>query len=193
MEGLQLISTIHHGLRILFKNSFIHAESEDQSNRRSSATRSRSAPPEISSSGEITGETTLMVRNIPTKLSQTTFLERIGDSFDVLSIDFYYLPIDFKSGKNLGYCFVNFSTPSALKEFMRTFDGVKLVDASPKTLSIAPAKIQGKEKNYNLFKTSSVMTWARPEFRPMMKCQKCAKLCPLSNQGGVDCDSCYTF
>merc|ERR1712136_734071 len=37
--------------------------------------------------------------------------------------NFIYLPIDFKSGANLGYAFVNLVSPTVVPEFWGTFDG----------------------------------------------------------------------
>ena len=108
-------------------------------------------------------------------------LECIGGAFDICQIDFYYLPIDFKSGKNLGYAFVNFVSPAALSEFVSLFEQKSLTPTSSKVLSITLAKIQGFTKNFNLFKTSAVMTHAPPQFRPMIKCSVCGELSPLAS------------
>ena len=135
-------------------------------------------------------ETTLMIRNIPTKFTQSTLLAEFSREFDSSLIDFFYLPIDFKSEKNLGYAFINFSCNSALQSFMGVFQNARLSSTSNKVLSLSRAKVQGLERNYNLFKTSSVMTLAPPHFRPMMKCENCGKLVSLSSNGVAICEMC---
>jgi RNA recognition motif-containing protein len=194
MEGFELTSiskSIHHGLRILLKNSFIHTEAISEGQAGTSASkRSRSAPPYVAYSESTTKLTTLMMRNIPTKLTQVTLLSVLSKSFDMSAVDFFYLPIDFKSGKNLGYAFINFESNVSYSEFVDRFSGFRLSSQSSKILSLTPAKIQGLDKNYNLFKTSSVMIYAPPEYRPMTKCSKCAVLCPLSGDHAVLCEKC---
>jgi RNA recognition motif-containing protein len=193
MEGLGVLSipnTINQGLKLLLKNSFLHAEDvflADHASHRAQA-RSRSSPPRLTSYTAL--DTTVMIRNIPTKFAQNSLLEALSDRFDVSCIDFFYAPTDFKSEKSLGYAFINFSTHEELNMFMKVFRDVRLSPQSTKILSLSLAKIQGREKNYNLFKTSSVMTFAPPHFRPMMKCIGCAKLSPLQSDGSVICEMC---
>jgi hypothetical protein len=187
MEGFQIDSlpqTINRGIRFILKNSFLHVEAEHCLNSKGgSSKRSLSAPPGIIQA-PLRG-TTLMVRNIPTKICQRLFLELICGVFDDGMIDFLYLPLDFKSGKSLGYAFVNFVSEEGLNAFHKEFSGKRLCRSSSKELAITLAKMQGFEKNYNLFKTSSVMTYAPPEFRPMIKCESCGSLRPLSAEGAA--------
>lgn len=194
MEGFELSSiskSIHHGLRVLLKNSFIHTEAVwDEPSATSASKRSRSAPPYVASSEFAPKPTTLMLRNIPTKFTQITLMNVLSNSFDMSPVDFFYLPIDFKSGKNLGYAFINFESNDSYTEFLERFSGQRLSPQSTKVLSLTPAKIQGLDKNYNLFKTSSVMTYAPPEFRPMTKCSKCALLRPMLGDNAVICEEC---
>ena len=189
MEGFHidfLPQSIHRGIRFILKNSFLHALPGSASvgeGSRSSCRRTLSAPPVIADAHLATCPIrTLMVRNIPTKMCQRSFLQRVSQTFDVSLIDFFYLPLDFKSGKSLGYAFVNLVTSVALVEFKTQFSGLKLCSGSAKALAISPAKIQGLERNYNLFKTSSVMTYAPTEYRPMIKCRSCGFLRALSGE-----------
>lgn len=186
MESFELLpKSLHHGIRILLKNSFIHTEVTDNKEIQSSAAvRRRSAPPKLSDTPDekvSSSSTTVMVRNIPSRFNQATLLECFGESINISAIDFFYLPIDFHTGKNLGYSFVNFSTSEAMTEFMSIFDGQRLKSNSHKLLSTTRAKIQGFDKNFRLFSASAVMTLALPHFRPMIKCLKCGRLCPLAS------------
>ena len=197
MESLELLSiplAIGSGLRLLLKNSFLHAVEEDceREQRSTSALRRHSAPPKISSSQgpTLSTGTTLMMRNIPSKFNQETLLQRLSEEFNLALIDFFYLPIDFKSGKCLGYAFLNFTSSIGLTDFMESFAGARLSPSSAKVLDLSLAKVQGLEKNYNLFKASSVMTYAPPQFRPMVKCNTCGTLGPLTVEEDVLCSSC---
>ena len=192
MEAFRLSATIHRGFRLILKNSFIHAEQDDVYPLNADPRcRSHSAPaPERRSSlaepvskipSEFRGKTTVMIRNIPTRFTQESLLWVICDEFSESCMDFFYLPIDFKTGKNLGYCFINFTNSEFLMSFMRLFESRKLNANSEKLLSVSLAKIQGLEKNFNLFKVSAVMTVAPPKFRPMVICENCGRLAPLAN------------
>lgn len=184
LEILSVPGVLGNGIRLFFKNSFIHAESDTQRvARATSACRSHSAPAVALT--HITAEpppiTTLMIRNVPSRFSQQSLLKVIGAEFDVETIDFFYLPVDFKTGKCLGYCFVNFVSTEAKDSFLGIFKGAKLTETSNKVLSIDSAKVQGFEKNCNLFKSSSVMVVAPSEFRPMIQCTKCKQLVALAS------------
>lgn len=202
MEVFSLPNTIHEGFRLLLKNSFIHCIESD-SNSSGSKKRSSSCPaaPHTSSQefqciSKLLDGTTAMVRNIPAKFTQALFLGSLREAFDTSVIDFLYLPVDFGTRKSLGYCFINFDTNDSLNRFFKVFEGHKLSPNSQKTLAITSAKVQGFEKNYNLFKASSVMTMAPLEYRPVVRCPTCTRLHPLSTKAAssesiyIVCQSC---
>jgi RNA recognition motif-containing protein len=139
----------------------------------------------------------MMIRNIPAKFNQTSFIKELQTRGYLNGIDFIYLPVDFKTGKSLGYCFINFVSSTYMSKFYDVFQGEQLLQTSQKKLSITDAKVQGFEKNYNLFRASSVMTHAPPEYRPMVRCPGCETLSPLSpdavnrNEICVVCPRCH--
>jgi hypothetical protein len=118
--------------------------------------------------------TTLMMRNIPTRTSAKALLDLIvatfGRSLESL-VDFVYLPIDFKTNKNLGYCFINFTEATDAVDLIRILNGRKYLfcDTSEKQLQISYSNRQGYSKNLEVFtQTKMLDTW--PEvFRPLAK------------------------
>lgn len=63
------------------------------------------------SRGNLAGEwTTLIVKNLPTNLSQEALYELMNFVVFAGSFDLLYAPVNFRTGFLFGYCFVNFCT-----------------------------------------------------------------------------------
>ncbi|KAI5078418.1 hypothetical protein GOP47_0006089 [Adiantum capillus-veneris] len=110
--------------------------------------------------------TTLMIQNIPNKYSQKMLLTMLdqhclqfnsdmgGNELEA-AYDFMYLPIDFKNKCNLGYAFVNFTTPQATLGFYKTFHGKAWEEFnSRKICGVAYARLQGRPALEEHFKNS---------------------------------------
>jgi hypothetical protein len=65
--------------------------------------------------------TTIMIKNIPNKYSQSMLLDLI-DKQHRMHYDFFYLPIDFKNKCNMGYAFINFVHSVYIVDFFMRFD-----------------------------------------------------------------------
>ncbi|KAE8850787.1 hypothetical protein PTNB85_01203 [Pyrenophora teres f. teres] len=101
--------------------------------------------------------TTVMLRNIPNKLDWMA-LKNILDDVCFGTYDFLYLRIDFKSGCNVGYAFINFTDANGMLAIIdrmerRSWPGF----TSDKTAEISYATIQGREALVQKFRNSSVM------------------------------------
>lgn len=101
--------------------------------------------------------TTVMVRNIPNKYTQSMLLEEININFEGL-YDFFYLPIDFKNKCNVGYAFINFMNATDVATFFSEFNGQRWRNFnSEKICSISYARIQGKAAMIARFQNSSLL------------------------------------
>ncbi|WCJ44589.1 MEI2 C-terminal RRM only like 1 [Euphorbia peplus] len=109
------------------------------------------------------GKTSLMIRNIPNQLQRRDLLQVLEKHcMDVnmhekvmSAFDFVYLPMDFRTGGNLGYAFVNFTKSVGASRFFNAFNGYKWdVPINKKTCKICFAKLQGKAALTNHFKNS---------------------------------------
>ncbi|KAJ1405354.1 Terminal EAR1-like, RNA recognition motif 3 [Sesbania bispinosa] len=119
-------------------------------------------------SGCIDSRTTVMIKNIPNKYSQKLLLnmldnhcihcnEQIGDGDDQIlsSYDFVYLPIDFNNKCNVGYGFVNMTTPEATLRLYKAFHLQPWeVFNSRKICEVTYARVQGLEALKEHFKNS---------------------------------------
>ncbi|KAJ1286716.1 hypothetical protein BS78_03G373300 [Paspalum vaginatum] len=118
---------------------------------------------------EMDTRTTVMIRNIPNKYSQKLLLnmldnhciqsnERIaasGEGQPFSSYDFVYLPIDFNNKCNVGYGFVNLTSPEAAVRLYKAFHKQPWeVYNSRKICQVTYARVQGLEALKEHFKNS---------------------------------------
>merc|ERR1711998_768910 len=92
--------------------------------------------------------TTLMVRNIPNKYSQRMVLNVIHKFGFKGTFDFLYVPSDFATRVNVGYCFVNFTKPEYAQLFAKVFHRMHLNGfKSKKLVQISLGTTQGFDAN----------------------------------------------
>ncbi|KDR75806.1 hypothetical protein GALMADRAFT_226457 [Galerina marginata CBS 339.88] len=109
--------------------------------------------------------TTVMIKNIPNKMSDEDLTLYIGKVCP-RRIDFLYLRMDFKNGCNVGYAFVNFINVEDLLHFAKERLGAKWnMFSSEKVLQMSYANYQGKEALIEKFKNSAIMD-ERESWRP---------------------------
>lgn len=114
--------------------------------------------------------TTVMVRNIPTRFTSVSFLRLLDESGFNGTFDFFYLPMDFRTGKNMGYCFVNFVASHFAHMFANIFHGTRLgVTTSTKVLHVSASRRQGLRDNVVLFRGSDLLSsFSLPYFKPFV-------------------------
>eukprot|EP00292_Cryptomonas_paramecium_P023733 CAMPEP_0113669326 /NCGR_PEP_ID=MMETSP0038_2-20120614/4509_1 /TAXON_ID=2898 /ORGANISM="Cryptomonas paramecium" /LENGTH=144 /DNA_ID=CAMNT_0000585199 /DNA_START=350 /DNA_END=780 /DNA_ORIENTATION=+ /assembly_acc=CAM_ASM_000170 len=111
--------------------------------------------------------TTIMIKNVPNKYSQRALLDVI-DVNHAGKYDFFYLPIDFRNKCNLGYAFLNFTSPKAILDFAKEFSG-KRWDRynSEKVCEICFGRIQGRDRLIEHFRSSRLMR-KKDKYRPLL-------------------------
>mmetsp|Transcript_49371 Transcript_49371/g.107514 ORF Transcript_49371/g.107514 Transcript_49371/m.107514 type:complete len:287 (+) Transcript_49371:45-905(+) len=114
---------------------------------------------------------TVMLGNIPNKYTQNVLLlelERMGfaDSYD-----FFYLPVDVRNRRCVGYAFINFVSPTEMLRFKHVFGDYRfrLYPTRSKKALVCTARIQGLEANIlHFFERAS--GWSRNSFsKPVVK------------------------
>jgi hypothetical protein len=92
---------------------------------------------------------TVMMRNLPNKVTQDLLVSEINDAGFLDYYDFVYLPIDPETSANRGYAFINFVMPGLAFMFKIHFEGRRFVNFnSHKVVSVVPAALQGFDANY---------------------------------------------
>lgn len=112
--------------------------------------------------------TTVMLRNIPNKYTQTSLLEAIDARGFRGLYNFFYLPVDFKNGCNMGYSFTNFVNHESAVAFIDAFKGYQLPAKSSKVCDACWARVQGLKSNIEHYRNSPVNELPDPEYRPLL-------------------------
>jgi len=185
-----------NGYNMTVKNSFLHfADTLEQAQGRNrslsdftgmcvvkgeQARMQKSMMTTIGSDDESTGDqgldlrTTVMVRNVPNSYMSSSLVELLEAAGYRAAFDFTYLPIDFRTGVNLGYAFVNFVSHSDAQRFIGDFDGFR--DWSMESLKVCEVSwadpYQGLEDHIERYRNSPVMHENMPdEYKPRVYVQ----------------------
>ena len=101
--------------------------------------------------------TTLMIRNIPLRFTPCTFRDLVDTEGYSGRYDYLYMPMDFRSHRSLGYCFINFYEPKWANDFTCKFANRMFPSTnSDKVLAISAATRQGMLANVASFKQSTL-------------------------------------
>ncbi|KAL6786104.1 hypothetical protein ACKKBG_A01420 [Auxenochlorella protothecoides x Auxenochlorella symbiontica] len=100
--------------------------------------------------------TTVMIRNIPNKYTQSFLLRHVNQGGCKGKFDFLYLPVDFRNACNLGYAFMNFLSVEAMVQLYQTYHGERwrAEESSTKVCEITYARVQGFEALVSHFKAA---------------------------------------
>lgn len=109
-----------------------------------------------------------MLRNIPVTFTRDAVLADLDARGFHKTYDFFYLPIDFQTGNNLGYAFINFPNPSDVARFQATYQGLAMAaDRSKKVCAVAIAATQGRDANVEYYRNSPVMSMG-DQYHPLL-------------------------
>ncbi|KAG8936954.1 hypothetical protein FRC02_009091 [Tulasnella sp. 418] len=101
--------------------------------------------------------TTIMIKNVPSRMTHDDMYQFITKDCP-RSFDFLYLRMDFVTGNNVGYAFVNFVEMSDLLKFLKNNLGKRWnLYSSEKTMQAAYATYQGKSALVTKFQNSSIL------------------------------------
>jgi hypothetical protein len=100
--------------------------------------------------------TTVMLKNISNKLCRNDLVEIFKNKLPKESFNFVYLPIDFRTRCNFGYCFVNLSCHSFVRNFFDKFH-CKQIEKFGKIYEVTFARVQGLHANITRLLNSPVM------------------------------------
>jgi hypothetical protein len=110
---------------------------------------------------------TVMMKNLPNKVTQQLLLSVVNEAGFSHAYDFLHLPIDPDTMANRGYAFLNFVNTEWALKFHAHFEGKQFSNFnSSKIISVVPAAVQGYKANHEYY--SSVRVRLRdPASRPL--------------------------
>jgi hypothetical protein len=115
--------------------------------------------------------TTMMIRNIPSRYSQTDLMNDLKDLGFAGTFDFLYIPMDKNTTANVGYAFVNFIDATWAQKCMRYFQNYRFKRSqrgSSKLASVSVAHMQGLEKNLQHYENTAVNASKHTMRRPVV-------------------------
>eukprot|EP00928_Gymnodinium_smaydae_P011287 TRINITY_DN14184_c0_g1_i1.p1 TRINITY_DN14184_c0_g1~~TRINITY_DN14184_c0_g1_i1.p1 ORF type:complete len:643 (-),score=61.66 TRINITY_DN14184_c0_g1_i1:125-2053(-) len=110
--------------------------------------------------------TTVMIRNLPSTMSQSTLLDELDKSEFVGAYDFCYMPSSLDTGEGRGFAFVNFVKASVAAEFMSSWHG-RIIDGQKLNTSVA--EIQGSEANLRKWSNPRMQRIRNPQRKPFVR------------------------
>lgn len=96
--------------------------------------------------------TTLMVRNLPTDLSQPAFVQQFIETGWKGLFDFVYMPMNLRGHGNFGYAFINFASHSLAAQVMR-----QMPNSEPDGWTSVWSTCQGLSANIERYRNSPLM------------------------------------
>jgi len=113
--------------------------------------------------------TTVMLRNLPEEFVRDMVMDMLAAEGFAQSVDFVYVPMNFRSSCSFGYGFVNFTLPEVAEACRIKFEGYKKWPVcSPKVCEVSWSDMhQGFEAHIERYRNSPLMHDSVPDdFRP---------------------------
>merc|ERR1712194_130162 len=104
---------------------------------------------------------TFMLKNLPNKYTRDTLIERLQKDYRY-DMSFLYMPVDFTTSCNVGYCFINLRTREAADRFQKQYDNTHTRVSFPgynsnKVAQVNIAAVQGLHANLERLKKSPLL------------------------------------
>jgi hypothetical protein len=114
--------------------------------------------------------TSLMLRNLPRKITQQDLVDRIHTSGFEGRCDFCYMPRNFNSGENQGHAFVNFVTEEAASDFHKAWHRQRpfRTNKNQPAINISAADLQGLSANLSKWDNPRMRRVRNPIYKPFM-------------------------
>lgn len=117
--------------------------------------------------------TTVMLRNIPIKFTQSDMLSII-DKRHAVNYDFFYMPMDLKTHCNRGFAYLNFSHPFHLLDFYLEFQSLRWSECfsncnSNKVCMLHYANVQSQQANIDSLKNKKIMQSTEISIKPILR------------------------
>jgi len=169
-----------NGMRVVVRRSFIEViEMEDCASEAAGMRRVHSAPapesrtPSTPSSDvedlphqiddaaqddlqNVEGKSTVVLRNLPLSYTRDQLLALLDAEGFAGKYDFLYLPIEFTTGANFGYSFVNLTSPEHAVRFFHHFEGFGRWESAERA-AVGWSVSQGLPKHIERYRNSPVM------------------------------------
>mmetsp|Transcript_65362 Transcript_65362/g.156271 ORF Transcript_65362/g.156271 Transcript_65362/m.156271 type:complete len:426 (-) Transcript_65362:34-1311(-) len=124
--------------------------------------------------------TTMMLRNIPNKYTQSSLIQEINEAGFLGTYNFFYLPMDVHNRSNVGYAFINFLTPADAEHFQERFSNHRFSRFSSRKIgSVCAAHVQGLDENLLHLENRAVTQARNDQYRPVV----------LTPEGRLDFDT----
>mmetsp|Transcript_6363 Transcript_6363/g.11629 ORF Transcript_6363/g.11629 Transcript_6363/m.11629 type:complete len:404 (+) Transcript_6363:76-1287(+) len=146
---------------------FAHANSEEAAPKSSKEIDPKVlAAREVAAAGNgLSGLTTVMVRNVPSKYSQQKLMREINNMGFLGKYDFFYLPVQPHGRGNRGFAFINLLSAEIAEDFYCRLHGKMLHQFSSETpVVVMPADLQGFDNNAEHYAN---MRFSRSARRPL--------------------------
>mmetsp|Transcript_66950 Transcript_66950/g.143159 ORF Transcript_66950/g.143159 Transcript_66950/m.143159 type:complete len:354 (-) Transcript_66950:130-1191(-) len=126
---------------------------------------------EVADSAEARLPTTIMIRNIPNRYTQSDLIAELEDLGLAGTFDFLYVPLDTGTMASVGYAFVNFLEPYWAMRCMAEFENYvfrRYQRASCKVAHVSVAHIQGLDANLAHYEAAAVNKAKLKQRRPLV-------------------------
>jgi len=114
--------------------------------------------------------TSVMLRGIPSDYNRDDIVQLLLER-GFGEINFFYLPMNLKSGLNTGYAFINFRFPQNASEFKSSFSGTPFSETRPEEIGWVHWRcpIQGFASHFDRYRRNFASHSGLPsQFKPML-------------------------